>query len=490
MFSQQDLASIDQHDLTPEDVEKQLERFKKGFPPLALTSAASLKHGILKLSDEDLEKSVQVYESSDIDVLKFVPASGAATRMFKSLFALLDAQGNIDEVIDEDPAITAFFSELKSFAFYRQLNERLKEREGITIDEALKVNKHLSILSCLLEDEGLNYGSLPKGLIEFHTYDDSQVRTASEEHLSECVDYAEKNGNAHLHFTVSPSHRTRFEHHISEGIKASGLQVNVTYSEQFPNTDTIAVTPTFDLFRTQNETLLFRPAGHGALLSNLNELDFDVIFIKNIDNVVPAHQRAEEITYKKALAGVLISFQEQVFKLLRENDKGVSIREAGLILLEDLGMKGDFSETEVLELLDRPLRVCGMVKNVGDPGGGPFWVKGDQGESLQIVESAQIDKSDKDQLSIFESGTHFNPVDIVCGVRNYKGEKYDLMKYRDESTGFISEKSFEGRKLLATELPGLWNGSMANWNTIFVEVPLATFNPVKTVNDLLRPGHR
>lgn len=489
MFSQQDLASIDQHDITPKDVEKQLERFKKGFPPLALTSAASLKHGILKLSDEDLNRSVQVYESSDIDVLKFVPASGAATRMFKSLFALMDTQGNLEEPIKEDPTATAFFSDLKSFAFYNQLNDTLKEKEGITVEEALNENKHHSILSYLLENKGLNYGSLPKGLIDFHTYK-SKVSTASEEHLSECADYAEQNGNAHLHFTVSPSHRTKFEQHISDNIKASGLQVNVTYSEQFPNTDTVAVTPTFDLFRTQNESLLFRPAGHGALLLNLNELDFDVIFIKNIDNVVPGHKRAEEILYKKALAGVLLSFQERVFKLLRENEKGKSIREEGLFLLQDLGMKGDFSEAEVLELLDRPLRVCGMVKNVGDPGGGPFWVKGDCGESLQIVESAQVDKSDRDQLSIFESGTHFNPVDIVCGVRNHKGEKYDLMKYRDESTGFISEKSFEGRKLLAMELPGLWNGSMANWNTVFVEVPLATFNPVKTVNDLLRPGHR
>lgn len=495
MFSEKDLNDIKNKGKSPEDVISQLQRFSEGFPSLQISAPAEIGNGILKLSDEEVDMFIDKYEESNVDVLKFVPSSGAASRMFKNLYAFLEKfdgkKETADTLIREDKKAGKFFTEIDAFAFHNMLDEILLQKHDISIAEAIKSYKHDLVIKALLLESGMNYGNLPKGLLSFHLYND-HVRTAAQEHLAEGLDYAEKNGKVHVHFTVSPSHREQFENHITHAInrRNSYVKVSASFSEQFPSTDTIAATTDFKPFREKNENLLFRPGGHGALLHNLNQLTSDLIFIKNIDNVVPDRLRSEGVKYKKAIAGILLSYQQRIFKLMKLSDKGKSILNEGKELLGELGLVGDLTEEEVKNLLDRPIRVCGMVKNEGEPGGGPFWVKGMSFETLQIVESAQVDKSDKNQHAIFKSGTHFNPVDIVCGIKNYKGEKYNLLEYRDEEAGFISEKSYSGRKLLAMELPGLWNGGMSNWNTIFVEVPLITFNPVKTVTDLLKPAHR
>lgn len=495
MFSEKDLDQILEKGIEPKSIIHQQERFRKGFPPLKISEAACVGNGILDLSSQEIKYFAKKYEEAVVDVLKFVPASGAATRMFKELYGFLEKYDGKEEtlkrIFDEDSHIAKFFKELDQFAFYEQLNQAMIDAIGITTTEAKNSFKHDLIVQILLSESGLSYGTTPKGLIQFHCYED-HVRTPVQEHLAECLDYATNNDKANVHFTVSPTHRSAFEKSVKQSLAEIGTktEISVTFSEQFPSTDTIAVKQSYQPYKDENDDFLFRPAGHGALLANLNEHNFDIIFIKNIDNVAPNKLREEGAVYKKALAGILLSFQERIFKYLNAAEEGVIDIKEGTALLQELGIIGDFNEVEVRNLLDRPIRICGMVKNEGEPGGGPFWVKSEKYQSLQIVESAQIEKSDSEQLAVFESGTHFNPVDIVCGVKSHKGEKYDLLNFRDEDTGFISEKSYGGDKILAMELPGLWNGSMSNWNTVFVEVPLATFNPVKTVTDLLKPNHR
>ena len=495
MFTEEEVKQITQKGISPETLSDQLIRFEEGFPALEMVRPATIGNGILKLSDKELDWFADKYASSKLNVLKFVPASGAATRMFKSLFAFLDlferSNENAADLVNTNEDLKLFFNSINKFAFYHELNEKMVVNLNMTIEQAIEHGKLDKVVDQLLESSGLNYGNLPKGLLSFHNYK-NYVRTPAQEHLAECLDYTEKDQKASVHFTISPAHRQAFEKHIVESIDAlqSDSEIEVTFSEQFSSTDTLASTTDFKPFRDEKSQLLFRPAGHGALLSNLNDLSSDLIFIKNIDNVVPDYLRAEGTKYKKAIAGVLLKYRERIFGALETYDKNGKIGSEGVSLLHELGVRGDFSDEEVVKLLDRPLRVCGMVKNEGEPGGGPFWVKGANYDSLQIVESAQVDKTDDNQIAIFNSGTHFNPVDIVCSIKNHKGEKYDLLNYRDEDSGFIAEKSYNGQKLLAMELPGLWNGSMANWNTVFVEVPLSTFNPVKTVNDLLKPNHR
>ncbi|MEQ9229757.1 MAG: DUF4301 family protein, partial [Cyclobacteriaceae bacterium] len=333
------------------------------------------------------------------------------------------------------------------------------------------------------------FDQLPKGLLPFHKYA-NEVRTPAHEHLVESLGYAQKGTALKIHFTVSPEHLKPFQDHLAEVAESFQEKFDITYSVQKPETDTVAVTLNNDPFKKENGELLFRPAGHGALLENLNERKADILFLKNIDNVVPDRLKPETIKYKRLLAGVLLSFQERIFDLLKRADGGEDIHEEGKALLEEVGIKGNFTSGQIIDKLNRPIRVCGMVKNQGEPGGGPFWVESNGFESLQIVEGAQVDKEDPSQAKIFQKSTHFNPVDIVCGVRDFKGNKFDLLKYRDSETGFITNKSFQGQPIKAMELPGLWNGGMADWNTIFVEVPIVTFNPVKTVNDLLRPEHQ
>ncbi|WP_319501255.1 DUF4301 family protein [uncultured Draconibacterium sp.] len=507
MFSDKDKQQIQQRGSTLETVQNQIENFKKGFPYLPIEDAASVGKGIIRLSPEDLKKRGNRYDAKIAEgtkALKFVPASGAASRMFKALFqALEDFQNQPHEdVLAANRDAAQYVTELKKFAFAEELKKAVTDA-GEQLSATTK-------LDYLLNEKGLNYGAKPKGLLKFHSYEDG-ARTPFEEHLVEGAKYAADNGNkASLHFTVSPEHQPGFEALLAE-IKVKyeeqlGIEFDVTFSQQKPSTDTIAVDLDNKPFRNSDGSLLFRPGGHGALIENLNDLDADIIFIKNIDNVVPDRLKQPTIDFKKGLAGVLLKHQEKVFYYQHElNEKHYTalssnfLAEAANFLEFTLNTKPAknhyYTEREELyqylkEKYNRPLRVCGMVKNEGEPGGGPFWAMNADGTiSLQVVESSQIDPDSVQQQDIVQHATHFNPVDLVCAVKNYRGEKYDLTQFTDPATGFISQKSKDGKELKAQELPGLWNGAMSNWNTLFVEVPIETFNPVKTVNDLLRDQH-
>ena len=399
-----------------------------------------------------------------------------------------------------------FFDHIHSFAFFNDLNAACMDNTGKSINALLEERQYKAIVSNLLEAAGLNYGALPKGLLKFHRYADG-VRTPLEEHLVEGALYAAgKSGEANVHFTVSTEHRQLFQQlvdaKVAEYEAKYGIRYHVSFSEQKPSTDTVAADMENKPFRDKGK-LLFRPGGHGALIENLNDLDADVVFIKNIDNVVPDRLKGDTVTYKKLLAGVLVTLQAKAFDYLRLLDGGHyshdQLEEIIRFVQRDLRCRrADLKQLEDADLviylrkkLNRPMRVCGMVKNVGEPGGGPFLAYNPDGTvSLQILESSQIDMKDPEKKAMFEQGTHFNPVDLVCAVRDYKGNKFNLLNYVDKATGFISYKSKGGKELKALELPGLWNGAMSDWNTVFVEVPLSTFNPVKTVNDLLREQHQ
>lgn len=493
MFSSNDKKQLAERGIPEDTVQRQLERFKIGFQPISLFKAATVENGILRLSAAEEEEAISSFDGLEGSMAKFVPASGAATRMFKELYAFLGDENSPEEEVDltkEEEGVFAFFSNLHLFAFYEDLNEALKKSLGTSIDLALENKKYKLILETLLNKNGLGYGNLPKGLLAFHKYD-AGSRTPAIEQLREGLLHTPTKGAVNLHFTVSPEFISKFESHINSNRPVGEQEVEVSYSSQEPKTDTIAVDLSNEAFRDKENRLLFRPAGHGALLKNLNEVEADIVFIKNIDNVLPDHLKAEVVKFKKVLAGLLTKYQEKTHKLLERHEKNEEIEDEAKGLLEELGVKGNLSVNELVEKLNRPIRVCGMVKNVGEPGGGPFWINEANGQTtLQIVEKAQVDLDDEKQLEIFEKSTHFNPVDIVCGLKNFQGEKFDLLKYRDEETGFITEKSVGGRSLKAMELPGLWNGSMADWNTVFVEVPLSTFSPVKTVNDLLKKEHQ
>ena len=351
----------------------------------------------------------------------------------------------------------------------------------------------------LLRKEGLNYGQLPKALIKFHTYPE-RTRTPVEEHLVEgCLYCADSKDCVHIHFTITSDHLNAFNKHLNEVRevyeKAYCKTLDISISEQKKSTDTIAVDLNNRPIRNEDGSLLFRPAGHGSLIENLNEIDADLIFIKNIDNISIERVNSETIEYKKILAGKLFELQDKVFSTIHELEVKCSkkrIKEINQWIRDELGYNSpeDLDSVKLLNHLNRPIRVCGMVKNQGEPGGGPFWTGKDNEMSLQIVESPQVNFSLSDQKQIFEKATHFNPVDIVCGVQNYKNEKFDLLRFRDINAGIITQKSQGGKDLKAQELPGLWNGAMAYWHTAFVEVPLQTFNPVKAINDLLKPAHQ
>lgn len=477
MFTPNDIAQIEARGLSLAEVERQIENFRNGFPALPVRRAASVGDGILRLDDEQLKAAEERYEKNRgvLRTIKFVPASGAATRMFKELF----------EYVNEDKrtaGIDKLIVNLEKFAFFPELAKYLKPQ----IDDK-DVVRNIII-------DGLEYGAKPKGLVTFHAYKEGN-RKPVEEHLVEAAMYASNGERAAIHFTVSPEHQDGFEALLRERQShyeaKFGVKFDVSFSQQSPATDTIAVNPDNTPFRTDDGKLLFRPAGHGALIANLDKLDADIIFVKNIDNVTTDERKADTITYKRVLAGELLRLQERSFELLRALDRGEDVKSEAVAFLRDelcCKLPDDASLELVRQSLDRPIRICGMVKNEGEPGGGPFWVGDDCGrEQLQIAESSQISKED---AHLMKEATHFNPVDLVCGVMRYDGSKYDLTKYTDPKTGFISSKSAGGRELRAQELPGLWNGAMANWNTIFVEVPISTFSPVKVVNDLLRPEHQ
>ena len=477
MFTEQDLQQIADHGLTLARVETQLENFRRGFPWLNVVRAATPGDGIAVRDPAQAEAAVARYEkaAAGLGIVKFVPAAGAATRMFKELFEFVN-EGKRGKGID------TLLSNLDKFAFAPELKEVLPEGA----DDRATVNA--------IVNEGLNYGHKPKGLVTFHAYPEG-ARKAVEEHLVEGASYASSNGVARIHFTVSPEHMEGFRTLLAEKVpvyeKRFGIRYDISFSVQKPATDTIAVNPDNTPFRQDDGRLLFRPAGHGALIENLNEIDADVIFIKNIDNVTTDAQRGDTVRYKKVLAGVLLDLQERAFEYLRALDvEGCELAPIAEFIEKRLCVKlpADYDSALLRAVLDRPIRVCGMVRNEGEPGGGPFWVGNPDGtESLQIAESSQIGPDD---MPLMKSATHFNPVDLVCGVKTSKGGKFDLRQYTDPSTGFISSKSSGGRELRAQELPGLWNGAMARWNTLFVDVPITTFSPVKVVQDLLRPQHQ
>ncbi len=514
MFTEGQLLQIRDHGISLPDIEKQIENFRKGFAFTNLIKPAIVNDGILRFNNEDVNGLADFYDRNQNGkkLIKFIPASGAASRMFKELFSFLETySASQDDLIkfEKDRGFNSVYNlidRLTEFAFYPELVEILK-KNGISIEDSLQKKEYHIIIGYLLAGHGLNYGQLPKGLLKFHKYPETN-RTPAEEHLVEAALYGKSvTGKAQVHFTISPEHAGLFNDHINKVIEKYkekfNLEYEIGFSEQKKSTDTIAVDLNNNPFLDKNSRLVFRPGGHGALIENLNDLDGDIVFIKNIDNVVPDSLKPETTLYKKALAGLLLRKQEKVFGYLNVLE-GETFDEAKIneivdffqnelnIIIPDtffhlyLNDKKDY----LFQHLNRPMRVCGMVKNEGEPGGGPFWVKNTKGEiSLQIIESSQIDPDNPKQKTIAQNATHFNPVDLICGIKDFRGEKFDLLDFVDPETGFISLKSKDGRELKAQELPGLWNGAMANWITVFVEVPVITFNPVKTVNDLLRETH-
>ena len=468
---------MEEHGLTPAALETQLKNFREGFPFLPVTRAASCGDGIRVLDAAGIEQAAARYDRAkeSLRVVKFVPASGAATRMFKDLFEFV-REGRRTAVVGE------LLAHRRRFAFWPELRTII----GDDADELRTVENIVA--------EGLRYGETPKGLVSFHRYGD-EVRKAVEEHLVEGAQYAAAGGEVKIHFTVSPEHLTRFEALLAEKIPGYesrfGVKYRISFSVQDPSTDTLAVNPDCTPFRRADGRLLFRPAGHGALIGNLGKIDADIVFVKNIDNVTTDARRSDTVLYKKALAGVLLALQERIFEYLMALEvPGAELEPIAAFIENELCVKlpKDYGTALLRQVLDRPIRVCGMVRNEGEPGGGPFWVAGADGlETLQIAESNQIAPEKRE---LMRSATHFNPVDLVCSFRTSKGGRFDLREFVDPATGFISRKSDGGRELLAQELPGLWNGAMARWNTVFVEVPITTFSPVKVVTDLLRPEHQ
>ena len=507
MITENDKALLERKGISEEKLNSQLACFAKGFPYLKLAAAASVEKGIL-VPGPDEEKAYlaawQAYTDNPAHrVVKFVPASGAASRMFKDMFAFADASYDVPTTDFEKK----FFAELPHAAFFSDLNAACQRLHGKDIDALLAEGQYKAVVRAMLDAEGLNYGALPKGLLKFHRYE-AGARTPLEEHLVEGALYArQQDGSVNVHFTVSPEHRRLFEQLVAAVVpayeKEYGVHYHVSFSEQKPSTDTVAANADNTPFRKADGSLLFRPGGHGALIENLNDIEADVVFVKNIDNVVPDRLKDDTVRYKQLLAGVLVSLQEKAFAYLRKLDSGKytmdDLREMLQFVQKELCTKNP--ETKLLEdtelaiylrkKLNRPMRVCGMVRNVGEPGGGPFLAYNADGTiSLQILESSQIDMADPEKKAMFEKGTHFNPVDLVCAVKDYQGNAFHLPDYVDPQTGFISHKSKDGKELKALELPGLWNGAMSDWSTVFVEVPLSTFNPVKTVNDLYREQHQ
>ncbi len=508
-LTEKDKTQIQQNGISLERIESQIENFKTGFPFSNISAAATLGHGIVALNDSYVKEVLSEYKSYTGARLKFVPSSGAATRMFKTLFECIDEIKKKGHAQFDDRSLSSayhFFSNIEKFAFYPEL-ERCLNTAGKTTKKLLEEKKYVEVLEALLTQTGLNYGEMPKGLLVFHQYSDS-VRTALEEHLVEGAMYAASHdGVVNIHLTVSPEHQNGFNALVKKVVprfeKELNVKINVVFSVQKKSTDTIAVDLDNQPFRNSDGSILFRPGGHGALIENLNDCSEPLIFVKNIDNVVPDHLKAETTTNKQVIAGTLLKIKEICHTCIQRlesgnitNDEIKSITE----LLKhkyyiNLPQQADNTKeawySEMIAFLNRPIRVCGMVRNEGEPGGGPFWVTDKHGvQSLQIVESSQINLKTKEFKELFNRSTHFNPVDLVCWTWDYKNVKFDLRKFVDPETGFIAEKSKDGRILKAQELPGLWNGAMAHWITVFVEVPLITFNPVKSVNDLLRNEHQ
>lgn len=505
-FSKEDIQQITKRGQTPEHVLSQIEIFQRGIPYTKLHRPCTVNDGIIVLQPGDMG-ALEVYYARTVSagrVTKFVPASGAATRMFQALLSYCEHQEAIDSTTEQD--VLHFINNLRQFAFYDDL-QTVVHQHASKVETLLAAGRYTDLLSYLLTPQGLNYANLPKILLKFHRYGD-HCRTPLEEHLVEAAVYAQDSHKvARLHVTVTPTHAEAVQAHIEASRKRyerAGLRYEIALSGQSPTTDTIAVDLDNQPFRDEQGHLLFRPGGHGALLTNLQALAADIVFIKNIDNIVPDHLREATYRYKRALGGYLVTLQQQIFAYLEhlvtervaaellEEIIAFAQRQLAIVLPPGLQHAPRPAQIDFLyDRLNRPIRVCGMVRNEGEPGGGPFWVEHADGSlSRQIVETSQVDTASPEQRAVLATSTHFNPVDLVCGVRDYRGQPFDLQQFADPDTGFISHKTHAGRPLKALELPGLWNGAMASWNTVFIEVPLTTFSPVKTVLDLLRPEHQ
>ncbi len=503
----EDITFLEQKGISPQTIRQQLQRFREGFPRLEILRPATVNDGIHQLTHEAEEQYISLYETARLQgrTMKFVPASGAATRMFKDLIKIYHQLQQHQPLNEPDTqTLHRFIQNLPNFAFYEDII-RVLETNGYKLKELLQEKNYVPILHYLLLKDGLNYAELPKALLKFHRYPD-HTRTPLEEHLVEGAQHVQSaEGVVRIHFTVPKKFRESIATYVQQVIpryQQWASSFDISYSVQDPTTDTIAVDLNNQPIRDADGKLVFRPAGHGALLKNLNDLQGDIVFIKNIDNVVPDPRKPIVVRYKKVLGGLLVFLQQQVFQLLREltqkpGQETVQKTQKLLAQYFNLPLPQSFNALSfneqvdyLIQKLNRPIRVCGIVENKGEPGGGPFWIRDKDGEiSLQIVESAQIDTNDPEQQRIWNASTHFNPTDIVCGVRDFQGKPFDLMAFRDNDAGIITIKYWQGQEIKVMELPGLWNGSMAKWLTVFVEVPLETFNPVKTVFDLLRPVH-
>jgi hypothetical protein len=502
-YATRDLHRIEEEGLTLEKLEAQINCLSRGAVPMRLNRPCRIADGLVVIPAKEEARLVRAYddEVKKGRVVKFVPASGAASRMFQSWLQFME-QGSFPTPEAEGE----FAATLGRYAFYRDL-EAAAAKAGDDLAELMKAGRYSDVLSFVLTPRGLDYGMLPKALLKFHDYADGS-RTALEEHLTEAALYARDASQiCRIHFTVSEEHETLVRDFLSRILDGYGHRYGVSFdvgiSTQQSSTNTIAVDLENRPFRDEEGNLVFRPGGHGALLENLGRIDADIVIIKNIDNIVPDRIKGATVLYKKVLGGYLVRLQDEIFHNLRRLDNAKTsasvLRDVAAFCKRRLpaALPPHFDNLSASERkdvlwrqLNRPVRVCGMVRNEGEPGGGPFWVdENDGAKTLQIVESFQVDQTSEEQRAAWQSATHFNPVDIVCGVKDYKGEKFDLGRYVDEKAVSISEKTEKGRKLKALELPGLWNGSMSFWNTVFIEVPIETFNPVKTVYDLLRPQH-
>lgn len=508
-FSEKDILHIEEKGLSTKEVEEQIEIFKRGNIKVNITEAATVGNGISKIDSAEKKDLIKFYDAQKDkhSILKFVPASGAASRMFKALHNFTDEfdpeRHGLREYLDSsgDQDLRKFFNHLEKLPFYDHALKKAKKNHP-DYEERSNDTKHKLLIKTILEFQGLFLGNLPKGLVPFHEYD-KHIATAFEEHLLEASKYTEVNGIAKIHYTVAKGDKEKFQgewKEIQERIESkTGVKFEIEYSYQDPKTDTIAVDDSNEPFRTEEGDLFFRPGGHGALIENMNQLDEEIVFVKNIDNVVTEDKVQNVVNYKKMLGGKLFKVQQKIFNYLETLENGnvssEKLDEIQDFLKNELFIKSSSDQDLFIEnlkhKLHRPLRVCGMVKNEGEPGGGPFLVKDHNGEiSLQIIESAQIDNDNPEQAQAAREATHFNPVDIVCSLKDHKGASFDLNEYVDEEMSFIADKTKDGKALKALERPGLWNGGMARWNTIFVEVPVETFNPVKTVADLLKESHQ
>lgn len=509
-FTPQDIRQFQAHGLSPEAVSRQLRFFELGTAFAHLERPATLGDGIRKLTEDEQAQSVEFFDQNlrNLKVVKFVPASGAATRMFKFLHSFLQdfspESQTINAYINKHKAkdLKTFLVGMDKLPFFKKIDKHLRLTypgfEQKTADQ-----KNFLFIKTLLQEPPFAYSQKPKGLIPFHRYK-NKLETPLEAHLHEAFGYTHHSGSAAIHFTVSPNHLEGFNKLLGKKLPKIetkyGKSLQSDFSFQHSSTDTVTVDLQNHPVRENDGKWVFRPGGHGALIQNLNALHADLVFIKNIDNIVRKKQRDVHIYLKKVLGGQALKLQSQIFSFLVDFDAGkLSIDQAECFLKEELSVVFpenyfNISPSEKVnfcaEKLNRPLRVCGMVRNEGEPGGGPFWVADTEGQvSLQIVESAQVDKENEEQLQLLKTSTHFNPVDIVCTLTDFKGKPFDLQRFVDDRAFFIAEKNHNEIAVRALELPGLWNGAMAYWNTVFVEVPIETFNPVKNVNDLLKPAH-